>query len=102
MPSLYALNNFNKAIRVLTKEGLGKREWLSSIYVEHLCQLELTDIPDSLRSQFIQLRKMLKFDRTACKSGILQATIDAMDDTEVDHVFSLILAMHEEIVQLMH
>ena len=102
MQSLYALNNFNKAIRVLTKEGLGKREWLSSIYVEHLCQLELTDIPDSLRNQFIQLRKMLKFDRTTCKSGILQATIDAMSDADVDHVFSLIVTMHEEIVQLMH
>ncbi len=102
MPAQYALNNFNKAVRVLNNTGLGKREWLSSIYVKHLCQLELSDIPDALRGKFIRMREMLKFDRTNCGMNTLREAINAMTDAEVDEVYSLIITMREEIAQSVH
>lgn len=102
MPAPYALNNFNKAVRILSKAGLGKREWLASRYVEQLCQLELTDIPDALRVQFIKFRLGLKFARAECKTGALKTSINTMDDAEVDEMFSLVIAMHEAITQLAH
>ena len=52
MSAFYALNNFSKAVGVLANEKIGRRQWLCSKYVEHLCQLELTDMPDSLRKKF--------------------------------------------------
>ncbi len=102
MPALYALNNFNKAVRILHNTGLGKRDWLSSVYVKHLCQLELTDIPDALRGKFIHMRAKLKFDRAAGKTDALRETINAMSDAEVDEVYSLIITMREEIAQSVH
>jgi hypothetical protein len=102
VPAQYALNNFNKAVRILNNTGLGKREWLSSIYVKHLCQLELSDIPDALRSKFTRMRTMLKFDRTNGNSYALAKVINAMSDAEVDEVYSLIITMREEIAQSVH
>lgn len=102
MPSQYALNNFNKAVRILNNTGLGKREWLSSIYVKHLCQLELSDIPDGLRSKFMRMRTMLRFDRSNSGMDALRDAINAMSDGEVDEVYDLIITMREEIAQSVH
>jgi hypothetical protein len=102
VPAQYALNNFNKAVRVLNNTGLGKREWLSSIYVKHLCQLEISDIPDALRSKFMRMRTMLKFERTHGGTDALREAIAAMSDADVDEVYSLIITMREEIAQSVH
>ena len=102
MPAPYALNNFNKAVRILQNTGIGKREWLSSVYVKHLCQLEITDIPDALRDKFTRMRAMLKFDRGIRKADALQSAINAMSDAEVDEVYFLIISMREEIAQSVH
>jgi len=102
VPAQYALNNFNKAVRILNNTGLGKREWLSSIYVQHVCQLELSDIPDGLRAKFTRMRTMLKFDRGNNGTNALRNAIDTMSDTEVEEIYSLIIAMREEIAKSVH
>lgn len=102
VPAQYALNNFNKAVRILNDNGLGKREWLSGICIMHLCQLELSDIPDALRRKFMRMRAMLKFDRANRNNNALRDAINAMSDDEVDEICALILTMREEIAQSAH
>ena len=100
MPESYALNNFNKAVRIFAKAGIGKREWLCSKYVEHLCQLELSDIPDPLRHQFIQFKRDMKVIQAECKAGTIKTTVNTMDDAHVGEMIARILAMHRCLLQL--
>ena len=95
MKARYALNNFNKALRMLALGGLEKRKWLCSKYVAHLCQLELTDMPSELRTQFIQFRQDMKAIQTDCRTGTPKMTVHAMDEAQVDAMIARILAMRE-------
>lgn len=95
MKTSYALNNFNKAIRVLANNHYEKRKWLCSKYVEHLCQLELTDIPCELRDQFVKFKQDMKLVQANCNTKTPKMTVDAMDDAQVDELIAQIIAMRE-------
>lgn len=95
MKTSYALNNFNKALRLLENTELAKRRWLCSKYVAHLCQLELTDMPGELRQEFIQFRQEMKLIQADCQAGTPKMTVHAMDDAQVDAMIARILAMRE-------
>ena len=69
----YALNNFSKAFRALANQGLGKRRWLCGKYVEHLCHLEASDMPEKLQDRFIQFKQNMEMVRESCKADELQA-----------------------------
>ncbi len=99
MPYIYATNNFNKALRGLAKAGPRKREWLASKYVEHICYLEISDIPDDVRDQFCQFRRDMKFVRGARKTRQFEALVRAMSDAEVDAMVARVVAMHAAIIR---
>ena len=98
MSAFYALNNFSKAVGVLANEKIGRRQWLCSKYVEHLCQLELTDMPDSLRKEFLKFRADMKAVQAECKAATLKATVLTMNEAQVSDMVARILAMHEAVV----
>lgn len=99
MPYVYATNNFNKALRGLAKAGARKREWLASKYVEHICQLEISDIPDDVRDQFCQFRRDMKFVRSARKIRQFEAIVGTMSDAEVEAMVARVIAMHDAITR---
>ncbi len=98
MSAFYALNNFSKAVGALANENIGERKWLCSKHVAHLAQLELTDMPDSLRKHFLQFRIDMKQVQDACKAESLELAVMAMDDDQVHNMVAQILAMHEVVV----
>ena len=98
MTAFYALNNFSKAVGALANENIGERKWLCSQHVAHLAQLELTDMPDSLRKHFLQFRIDMKKVQEACKAESLEQAVLAMDDDQVHKMVAQILAMHEVVV----
>ena len=98
MSTFYALNNFSKAVGALANENIGERKWLCSKHVAHLAQLELTDMPDSLRKHFLQFRLDMKLVQEACQAESLEQAVLAMDDDQVHNMVAQILAMHEVVV----
>ena len=98
MPAFYALNNFSKAFDALANKDIGERKWLCSKHVAHLVQLELTDMPDSLRKHFLQFRLDMKAVQESCKAETLELAVLAMDDDQVHQMVIQILAMHEIVV----
>ena len=64
----------------------------------HLAQLELTDMPDSLRKHFLQFRLDMKLVQEACQAESLEQAVLAMDDDQVHNMVAQILAMHEVVV----
>ena len=94
----YALNNFSRAFRALANKGVGKRRWLCSKYVEHLCHLEVADVPDVLRETFIQFKQDMETVRESCKAGDFRLAVHLMDDAQVIEVAARILKMHEVLV----
>lgn len=98
MSAFYALNNFSKAVGALANKKIGRRQWLCSKYVEHLCQLELHDMPDSLRQKFIQFRIDMKAVQEACRAATLKETVLTMDEAQVGDMVARILAMNEVVV----
>ena len=98
MSAFYALNNFSKAVGALANKKIGRRQWLCSKYVEHLCQLELHDMPDSLRQKFTQFRNDMKAVQEECKAATLKETVLTMDEAQVSDMVARILAMNEVVV----
>lgn len=94
----YALNNFSKAFRALANKGLGKRRWLCSEYVEHLCHLEASDMPEVLKERFIEFKQQMETARESCKAEHYRLAVSAMDDSQVVEITARILAMHEVLV----
>ena len=95
MKASYALNNFNKALRMLKPGELEKRKWLCSKYVAHLCQLELTDMPGELRQEFIRFRQDMKLIEADCRAGTPKMTVHALAGSQIDDLIARILAMRE-------
>ncbi len=94
----YALNNFNKAFRALANHGSGKRRWLCSKYVQNLCDLEVSDMPDVLRERFTQFKQDMEEVRKSCHAGDFGHAVQHLDDSRVIEVAALILKMHEVLV----
>jgi hypothetical protein len=94
----YALNNFSKAFRALANKGLGKRRWLCSEYVEHLCHLEASDMPEGLKDKFIEFKRHMETARESCNAEHYRLAVQAMDDSQVIEITARILAMHEALV----
>lgn len=102
MPYSYAKNNFSKAMHALAHAGARKREWLSSKYVVHILQLELSDIPDELRRQFCEIRRALGFVKARRERRLSVATLAAVDAMTADEVNAVVMRMeilHEAILQ---
>ena len=94
----HALNNFSKAFRALANKGLGKRRWLCGKYVQHLCDLEVSDMPDELKRRFIQFKHDMETVRESCKAENFRLAVHTMDDAQVIEIAARILSMHEALV----
>ncbi len=94
----YALNNFSTAFRALANKGLGKKRWLCGKYVEHLCDLDEADIPDSLKEDFARFKLDMRMVQKRCRGENLRMTVQVMSESEVNEVVARILAMHEALV----
>jgi DNA-binding MurR/RpiR family transcriptional regulator len=94
----YALNNFNKAFRALVNQGSGKRRWLCSKYVQHLCDLEISDMPDLLRERFTQFKQEMEEVRKSCQAKDFRHAVQLLDESRVIEVAAHILKMHEMLI----
>lgn len=93
-----ALNNFSKAFRALANQGLGKRRWLCGKYVQQLCDLEVSAMPEAQKRRFIRFKQDMETVRKSCKAESYRLAVESMDDTQVIEITARILAMHEALV----
>jgi len=93
----YALYKFHKAILSLYGTELPRRQWLTSSYVHHIIHLRDHDVPESVRSEFLEVRDILTSVHAGGPTETLEQSVEIMDDVEVNAVIDRIIAIHDAI-----
>jgi len=94
----YAWEKFHMAIHSLAGPGL-QRERLVSAYVYNLIHVKPEDVPADIRDKLRQFQHDITRVEAKGGEGLVQATVNSMDDTEVNRMIKRIISMHDAITR---
>lgn len=94
----YAWEKFHVAIGSLTG-ARSQRARLVGAYAYSLIHLKPDDLPKEIREQFRQFQHDMTRVPAKGDEGSIQATVDAMDDEEVQRMVDAIVSMHDTVTR---
>jgi hypothetical protein len=89
----YAWEKFHEAIRSLVGPG-SQRERLVNAMVYHIIYVTPDEVPSEIKDEFRQFREGFALVEAKGGEGNIKATIDEMDDAEVNKMILHIINMH--------
>ena len=94
----YAREKFNLAIRSLAVPGL-QRERLVNAYVYNIIHVKPEAVPADIRDELRQFQHDITRVDAKGGEGKVQATVNAMDDAEVNGMIERVISMHDAIAR---
>ena len=93
----YAEEKVDNARRILGRNRGGKRQALLDAFVE-IVPVRDSDLPASLRADFVALRSSLTAAEPKANEGRARATIEAMSDLQVDTAIASVRSLAETLL----
>lgn len=94
----YAWEKFHMAIRSLAARGT-KRARLVDSYVYHIIHVKPEQVPEEIQDELRQFERDITRVQAKGDEGSVQATVNTMDDDEVDRLIDRIISMHDTITR---
>lgn len=94
----YAWEKFHKAIHSLAGPGT-QRERLLNAYVYNIIHVEPEKVPAEIQDELRQFERDITRVEAKGSEGSVQATVNAMDDTEVNRMIKRIISMYDTITR---
>ena len=98
MSYLYAWEKFHMAIRSLAGPGT-QRSCLLNAYVESIIFVQPDEVPEEIQDELRQFTRDITRVDAKGDEGSVQATVNTMDEAEVDRLIDRIISMHDTITR---
>lgn len=94
----YARYKFQKAINELSRDG-SLRERLLDAYLVNLMHIDLTDLPETVRNDFLKFKYQLIQNRQDENYRMVESTLKRMDESDVKRLINALFTMYEVIAK---
>lgn len=94
----YAWEKFHMAIHSLVRPG-SQRERLVNAYVYNIIHVEPEQVPAEIQDELREFEENITGVEAKGDEGSVQATVNAMDEAEVDRMIRRIISMYDTITR---
>ena len=94
----YAWEKFHMAMHSLAGPG-SQRERLVNAYVYNIIHVKPEEVPAEIQDELRQFEHDITRVEAKGGEGSVQATVSAMDDSEVNRMIERIISMHDTITR---